>query len=95
MSEWEKFVVPDWVVKDRNRRLNSNSVGNCSNTESKFSIKKRQALHRGDMDEYMRLINEEYPERNDKIQSSPILKEVVFSVIFILTLSIIFFYLLV
>ena len=54
MSEWEKFVVPDWVVEDRNCRLN----GGGSSDNSPISSRFRKALNANDngeaLEEYFR-----------------------------------------
>lgn len=61
MADWEKFVVPDWVVDDRNRRLHSNTPNDnpCTETETPATIKMRQALYRRDMEEWSRIRKED------------------------------------
>ena len=78
MSEWEKFVVPDWVVEDRNRRLNNNDTDYYN-----YNARKSSA-------EFMKELEERALERErNKSKSSSRVEEFVCSVICILILTVI------
>lgn len=78
MSNWEKFVVPDWVVEDRNRRLNNSDTDHYSDNMSMSSA------------EFMKKLEERALERErNKSKNSLKVEEFVCSVICILILTVV------
>ena len=70
MSDWEKFVVPDWVVEDRNRRLNNSDTDYYNGQGGKSSA------------EFMKELEERALERErNKAKNSSKVEEFICSII--------------
>ena len=79
MANWEKYEVPDWVVKDRNRRLNDSSIADYNNHRLISSA------------EFMKELEERAIERKkNRKKNSSRTEDFVCSVILVLVLMVVF-----